>query len=370
MGNALINIFSGQKLSTKFATLLVCLGASLLPMTSIAQVQDEASLIIKSQQDYQAEWISEHGSLTSPAPQPLANLLSSLPPPQAKPAYNALSSRKGLATITKKYVTKDVSILNVIDTDVTLQDRKIPVRIYCPPSDKPRDVLFFIHGGGHLSGSVEVYDPIAKRLAHATRNTVVAIDYRLAPEAPYPAGLNDARDVLLQVYDILDKQHISWNAHLTLAGDSGGGAFSATLAGDLQKEKPGFISKLVLIYPSLDYTLKWPSVKENGTGKLLDETKIAWYFDQYFQHNEDRQALSPLYRPITRSFPPTLIFSGGLDPLRDEEFAFVARLNAAGVPVTHVHLPEVVHAFLMLEDLVPNETTQVYHDIADFVEAH
>ncbi|MEL5428892.1 SDR family NAD(P)-dependent oxidoreductase [Serratia nevei] len=318
---------------------------------------------------YVQMWQSENGPLTATPPAPLARLLTSQPKNSDTPAYDTLSSRDGLAALTQKYVTDKQPVARIINVDVAVPGRKIPVRIYNPHPDRATGVIFFIHGGGHLSGSVDVYDPISRHLAAATGNTVVAVDYRRAPESPYPEGLNDARDVLMQVYAILDQNRVAWKPQLTLAGDSGGGAFSATLAGDLQVKHPGFISRLVLIYPSLDYTLSWPSADENGQGKLLDKSKVAWYFSQYFQHNEDRKALSPLYRPVTRAFPPTLIFSGGLDPLRDEDFAFVARLKAAGVPVKQVHFPGMVHAFLMLENLVPQQTDRVYRETADFITA-
>lgn len=316
---------------------------------------------------YETAWRTDNGALTAVPPAPLGAYLAAQPAAPDAPVYDTLSSRDGLASLTQQHVTGRDRIARIINTDVRLKDRSIPVRIYSPSPDKPENVIVFIHGGGHLSGSVDVYDPIARRLAATSGNTVVAVDYRRSPESPYPAGLNDARDVLLKVHSLLDEQHIPWGKQLTLAGDSGGGAFSATLAGEFQKTHPGYISRLVLIYPSLDYTLNWPSVRENGKGKLLDESKIAWYFSQYFRHNEDRHALSPLYRPITRAFPPTLIFSGGLDPLRDENFAFVARLQAEGVPVKHVHFPGMVHAFLMLDNLAPQQNQQVYQDTAAFV---
>ncbi len=346
------------------ATLSLCLALS--PIAVNAQTVSRQS-IEHLQQTYQQQWVGQFGPLATQPQPPLVKLLGTLPPSDKHVFYDTLSSREGLASITQANVTNPAPVDAVINADIQLDGRRIPVRIYCPDDRSPRNVLFFIHGGGHLSGSVTVYDPIARRLARSTGNTVVAIDYRRAPEAPYPAGLHDARAVLLKVYDILSQHQIAYLPHLTLVGDSGGGAFSATIAQDLQARKPGFLSKLVLIYPSLDYSLSWPSVVENGTGKLLDRTKIAWYFDQYFQHNEDRLAVSPLYRPIAADFPPTLLFSGGLDPLRDEDFAFVARLRQQHIRVKHVHFPNMVHAFLMIEDLVPNEAGQVYHDIADFV---
>ena len=340
-----------------------------------------ASPLTMQQAQYAQQWQQNNGPLSSAPPPALSALLAQHARLPTTQHYDTLSSREGLAALTRQYTPPPQDELAVDNVDLDLHGRRIPVRIYhrkdtdtLSPAKadsvtdrKAPGVLFFIHGGGHLSGSVSVYDPVARHLAVSTGETVIAVDYRRSPEDPYPAGLEDARAALLQAYPLLDRQHIAYMRKLTLAGDSGGGAFSATLAAELQTTQPGLINRLVLIYPSLDYTLSWPSVKENGTGKLLDEDKVRWYFDQYFQHNEDRRAHSPLYMPVTKAYPPVLLFSGGLDPLRDEDFAFVARLKAAGIPVQHVHFPEVVHAYLMLENLVPSEAKATYQAIGAFV---
>ncbi|MES0232179.1 GNAT family N-acetyltransferase [Citrobacter portucalensis] len=318
------------------------------------------------QQGYQQRWQQEHGSLTQTPPALLADLLAAQPR-NPNLCYDTLCSRAGLAALTKANVSTSEPMAAIINTEVDTGERRIPVRIYRPALTGEPKVVVFIHGGGHLSGSVEVYDPVARHLAMATGNIVVSVDYRLAPENPYPAGLSDAKAVIENVWSLLDSQHIPYTRQLTLIGDSGGGAFSSTLAAYFSREQPGFIHRLVLIYPSLDYTLNWPSVQENGTGKLLDESKIRWYFQQYFRNEEDRKQTSPLYLPLSQDFPPTLVFSGGLDPLRDEDFAFVARLQAEGIPVQHVHFPGMTHAYLMLEDKVPQEAKATYLTIGDFV---
>lgn len=318
------------------------------------------------QQGYQQRWQQEHGSLTQTPPALLADLLAAQPR-NPNLCYDTLSSRAGLAALTKANVSTSEPMAAIINTEVDTGERRIPVRIYRPALTGEPKVVVFIHGGGHLSGSVDVYDPVARHLAMATGNIVVSVDYRLAPENPYPAGLSDAKAVTENVWSLLDSQHIPYTRQLTLIGDSGGGAFSATLAAYFSREQPGFIHRLVLIYPSLDYTLNWPSVQENGTGKLLDESKIRWYFQQYFRNEEDRKQTSPLYLPLSQDFPPTLVFSGGLDPLRDEDFAFVARLQAEGIPVQHVHFPGMTHAYLMLEDKVLQEAKATYLAIGDFV---
>lgn len=318
------------------------------------------------QQGYQQRWQQEHGSLTQTPPALLADLLAAQPR-NPNLCYDTLCSRAGLAALTKANVSTSEPMAAIINTEVDTGERRIPVRIYLPALTGEPKVVVFIHGGGHLSGSVEVYDPVARHLAMATGNIVVSVDYRLAPENPYPAGLSDAKAVIENVWSLLESQHIPYTRQLTLIGDSGGGAFSATLAAYFSREQPGFIHRLVLIYPSLDYTLNWPSVQENGTGKLLDESKIRWYFQQYFRNEEDRKQTSPLYLPLSQDFPPTLVVSGGLDPLRDENFAFVARLQAEGIPVQHVHFPGMTHAYLMLEDKVPQEAKATYLAIGDFV---
>ena len=318
------------------------------------------------QQGYQQRWQQEHGSLTQTPPALLADFLAAQPR-NPNLCYDTLSSRAGLAALTKANVSTSEPMAAIINTEVDTGERRIPVRIYRPALTGEPKVVVFIHGGGHLSGSVDVYDPVTRHLAMATGNIVVSVDYRLAPENPYPAGLSDAKAVIENVWSLLESQHIPYSRQLTLIGDSGGGAFSATLAAYFSREQPGFIHRLVLIYPSLDYTLNWPSVQENGTGKLLDESKIRWYFQQYFRNGEDRKQTSPLYLPLSQDFPPTLVVSGGLDPLRDENFAFVARLQAKGIPVQHVHFPGMTHAYLMLEDKVPQEAKATYLAIGEFV---
>ena len=325
-----------------------------------------AETVQMQQQGYQQRWQQEHGSLTQTPPALLADLLAAQPR-NPNLCYDTLSSRAGLAALTKANVSTSEPMAAIINTEVDTGERRIPVRIYRPELTGEPKVVLFIHGGGHLSGSVEVYDPVARHLAMATGNIVVSVDYRLAPENPYPAGLSDAKAVIENVWSLLESQHIPYTRQLTLIGDSGGGAFSATLAAYFSREQPGFIHRLVLIYPSLDYTLNWPSVQENGAGKLLDESKIRWYFQQYFRNGEDRKQTSPLYLPLSQDFPPTLVVSGGLDPLRDENFAFVARLQAERIPVQHVHFPGMTHAYLMLEDKVLQEAKATYLAIGDFV---
>ena len=134
--------------------------------------------------------------------------------------------------------------------------------------------------------------------------------------------------------------------------------------------EPGLpIERLVLIYPSLDYTLSQPSVKENGQGYLLERERIEWLFDRVFQHGEDRRAASPLFMPIPPGFPATLVATAGYCPLRDEGIAYVRRLREAGVPCRHLAYPGLVHAILNLEDLIPDAGRDLHGRIGDHLSA-
>lgn len=173
------------------------------------------------QQGYQQRWQQEHGSLTQTPPALLADLLAAQPR-NPNLCYDTLSSRAGLAALTKANVSTSEPMAAIINTEVDTGERRIPVRIYRPALTGEPKVVVFIHGGGHLSGSVDVYDPVARHLAMATGNIVVSVDYRLAPENPYPAGLSDAKAVTENVWSLLDSQHIPYTRQLTLIGDAGG----------------------------------------------------------------------------------------------------------------------------------------------------
>ena len=275
--------------------------------------------------------------------------------------------RDGLSNLTAACVTDSPDIARVLDTSVAEQTQVIPVRIYHPAPDRPLPVIVFLHGGGHMAGSVAVYDPICRKLSKTTQHIVVSVDYRLAPESPYPKGLADARVVIGQLWPLLEKHKLAYVPTLTLAGDSGGGAMAATLSADYQYDPDVNIHNQVLIYPSLDYTMSQPSVTENGKGLFLQQDKMQWYFDQYFQHGEDRQAASPLFMSKSARMPRTLMITAEFCPLRDEGEAYVQQLSALGVHTEHFHLDDMIHAYLNLESLVPVQCGATYQKIADFL---
>lgn len=277
------------------------------------------------------------------------------------------TARAGLARLTESLIDEIPEIAFCEDFVAEGPAGVIPLRAYHPRPDAPLPVLLYLHGGGHMAGSIEVYDPICRKLALATNRIVVSVDYRLAPENPYPAGLDDAQAVLRQLFGLLEASDIFFEPRLALGGDSGGGAMTATLVHHLQHDPEVTIDRQLLIYPSLDYTMRQASIEENGRGYLLHSDRIHWYFDHYMQGGEDRRKLSPLFMKFTTRLPPTLLVTAGYDPLRDEGFAYIERLNEAGVENRHLHFADQVHAFVNMEKVTGEACREFYRVVGEFL---
>ena len=276
--------------------------------------------------------------------------------------------RESMAAMTRTFVTDIQEVSFVKDEIISSGDASVPVRIYHPDHDSSLEVALFFHGGGHMSGSVEVYDPICRKIARAGNRVVIAVEYRRAPEHPYPAGIEDGAAVLDGCLDMLERLGVNHLPRLALIGDSAGGAMSATLAHQYQAVRKQEIDKLVLIYPSLDYSLSSPSTDRFGTGYLLEKEKIQWYFDNYFSNNEDRIEASPLHMEITDNFPATMVITAGLCPLHDEGVRYLQRLQAHGITAHHIHFEGLLHAFLNLENLVMDTCRTCYREIGKFLQ--
>ena len=284
--------------------------------------------------------------------------------------YTPIGMRESLELMTRRYVTQAPELPWTRDTLVRISDDSaypVPIRIYHPNPLQAIPVLVFAHGGGHMAGSVVVYDSIARKLAVASQRVLVSVDYRLSPECPYPSGLLDLKNVIRQVFPTLERLGVAHLPQLAVAGDSGGGAIAASAVHQLADEHHIEIDRQVLIYPSLDYTMSTPSMSSRGEGYLLERQRIAWLFDQYFQHGEDRRRASPLFMALPERYPKTLIVTAEYCPLRDEGFAYEERLAAAGFEVENLHFPNMIHAFLNLEDRAGDECGEFYRAFGKFL---
>jgi acetyl esterase/lipase len=242
---------------------------------------------------------------------------------------------------------------------------RIGLRIYSPNPEQALPVVLYYHGGGHMCGNIALYDPVSRRIAKSGHCIVIAVEYRLAPEFPYPSAIDDCQYVLAHYKKLLTD--VKFTDHLVIAGDSCGGAICATLASKNIGNVNIKIDKQVLIYPSVDYSMSSNSIEENGSGFLLEKEKIVWYFDNYFQRNEPYQLVSPLFMPMDTNMPETIIFTAGCDPLRDEGFAYGQALSKFGVKVEQHSFDGMIHAYLLLHNLIIEECEKTYQLIGEFI---
>lgn len=255
----------------------------------------------------------------------------------------------------------------VQDNAFTAPTHNIPVRVYSPDPEQALPVVLHYHGGGHMCGSVGLYDTISRKIAEAGNCVVIAVEYRLAPEFPYPAGVDDSQYALEHYQDVLSG--VNYNQQLIIAGDSAGAAICTTLSSKNIDNSTVKIDKQIIIYPSVDYTISCKSMEENGTGFLLEKEKIIWYFNHYFQHTEQSKQASPLFMPMAASMPKTLIFTAGCDPLRDESIAYGRALIQAGVQVEQHTFDGMIHAYMLLDALVKSECEETYRLIGEFLQS-
>ncbi len=280
------------------------------------------------------------------------------------------SARDALASL-NKYALPPVEVAEISDRTVHHRDAageeiSIPVRVYVPRPGVPSNVIVFVHGGGHMSGDLDVYDYAVRRIAAATGMVVVSVDYRRSPEALFPIGLTDTYQTILHIDEALEG--VATKGELFAVADSGGGAKVASIAmRTAAGEWNSPIAKQVLIYPSLDYLLEGESVDKFGTGYFLERGRIEWYFDNYFSDGDDRRVASPVYGPFNAQMPETLVIAAEFDPLLSEAEAYVAKMQAAGAKAQLVVAPGMIHAYTFFETMVPEEVERTFEVIAEFL---
>jgi acetyl esterase len=225
---------------------------------------------------------------------------------------------------------------------------RLGARFYVPAGALERGpLLVFLHGGGWVEGSSATHDPSCRLLAHLAGVRIVSVDYRRAPEHPYPAAADDAvaayRDVAARAAEFgADPRR------LAVGGDSAGGNLAAVAALDLRGD-PAAPAFQFLVYPGVDMTVKRPSRLRFGEGFLLTEENMTFYEDSYVPDRARRGdvRVSPLLAPDLAGLPPAYIATALADPLRDEGEAYAERLRAAGVPVA-LHRHPQIHGFFSI----------------------
>jgi acetyl esterase len=235
-------------------------------------------------------------------------------------------------------------VASVEDTTVPGGAGPRPARIYRPDVAGPLPTIVMFHGGGFVIGDLDTHDVTARTLANGCRAVVVSVDYRLAPEHPFPAAVDDALAAARWVADHLDE--LGGDGRLAVAGDSAGGNLSAVVAQSFRDEGRPLAGQL-LIYPATDMGGSYPSHVENAEGYFLDAATMAWFLQQYAGGAADLAdpRLSPLHGDLT-GLAPAVVVVAELDPLRDDGLAYAAALEAAGVRVEVRTFPGLIHGFV------------------------
>ena len=240
-----------------------------------------------------------------------------------------------------------------------IEERTIPgpggellLRIYTPSGSAPHPVVVYFHGGGFLLGDVTTSDKPCRALANASGCTVVSVQYRLAPEHPYPAPLEDCYAATRWVAE--HGAEIGVDARrIAVCGDSAGGNLAAAVALKARDEGAPRIAFQALIYPVTDCDYETPSYRDNASGYLLSRDDCRWFFRTYHGGGESRDALAwPLRAASHAGLPPALIVTAEYDPLRDEGERYAEALRAAGVPVRLYRYEGMIHGFYWMGGVV------------------
>ncbi|MBD0693082.1 alpha/beta hydrolase [Streptomyces sp. CBMA123] len=213
-------------------------------------------------------------------------------------------------------------------------------------------VVLWYHGGGFVTGDLGTHRAFAAEAARQLDLPVVLVDYRLAPEAPYPAAVEDAEDAARWVASQSAELGRA-AASLVLGGDSAGGTLAIVTATTL-RDTPADVPVLaqMAVYPATDSSRTYPSQDEFAEGRVLTEAGRRWYYEQYRADVHDRHA-SPLLGDLA-GLPPAVVLTAGEDPVRDEGRAYAAALITAGVPTTFLEAVGHVHGFVLMRRAVPS----------------
>lgn len=247
-------------------------------------------------------------------------------------------------------------------------DYPVPVRLYQPygASKEPGPTLIYLHGGGFVTCSLESHEGICLRIASGSGYRVLSVDYRLAPQYPYPAGPDDCEAVVKWVLDGYGLDYGIDRHRLALGGDSAGGNMTAYL---IQKYRKSFKAQ-VLYYPLMQLVEHEPA--KPGPQDMLQLGVMALKFiDEHYVAGADAHdtRLSPMFEDDLKGIPPTFMLTCELDPLRIEGKAYADKLQALGVKVKSVHEKMMPHGFLNFTRAFP-QAKKIPLDTADFLREH
>jgi acetyl esterase len=300
----------------------------------------------------------------------IAKILGTIPTPDGSPLDPAAMRAGEAAHIPP--LAERLPLLAVEDATAVTKSGEVPVRIYTPAEADAYGVLVYFHGGAFFLGSLDTHDHVARSLAKETGYKVISVGYRLAPEAAFPAGLEDCYAVVRWAAE--QGQALgSDGKNLAIAGDSSGGNFVAAVAAKAHDDGFDGVTHQILFYPSVDLDFdedRYASMRENAAGYGLETAGLRPFNAFYLDSGAD--PADPLVSPIKREdltgLPPALIITAEHDPLRDEGELYAQRLRDAGVDATVSRYAGANHGFVQNFAWIP-EFYHPFREAAGFLNA-
>ncbi len=268
------------------------------------------------------------------------------------------AARNGFRTLTVDLRQPEavVPVSGVEDLEIPGPAGPLAARVYRPESWGTVPTVLFIHGGGFVIGDLDTHDNQCRTICREVEAVVLSVGYRLAPEAPFPAAVEDCGAALNWTAEHV--QELGGDPkRLAIAGDSAGGNLAAVTAQLARGAGGPRISAQLLIYPGTDFRddgARYPSRAENADGYFLTAEDMRWFSENYVGSSDPSDpSLSPILSENLAGLPPAVVVTAEYDPLRDEGEAYARALEQAGVPVTLVRYDGLIHGFFDLAPLSP-----------------
>ncbi len=279
-----------------------------------------------------------------------------------KPVHTLTAAAARAAYLQRRSLSQPASesVAHTHDHTLTHSGISLGIREYRPLGSQAAAVLpalLFFHGGGWTVGDLDTHDTVCRSLCNASGSAVFAVDYRLGPEAPFPAAYEDAIAAFAWLVHHAAQVHID-PARIAVGGDSAGGNIAAALCLGLrgQSAQPAF---QLLIYPAVTMRPDTPSYHRNGQGYMLTQDSMRWYTANYISqdHHADDWRASPLMAASHADLPPALVMTAGFDPLRDEGLMYADALSEAGVRTQYVCFERQIHGFITMGGVIDEAHT-------------
>ncbi|SDI97504.1 alpha/beta hydrolase [Chryseobacterium jejuense] len=276
-------------------------------------------------------------------------------------------ARKYLEAMSLQLSAKKEAVAMIEELDIPMENHQIPIRIYRPKGKtvQKSSAIIYIHGGWFIAGGYETHDAVVRKLANATGSAVIFIDYRLAPEHPFPAGLNDCLDVVKWIIGNADSLGIDQD-QIGIIGDSAGGALSTAVSTQIGE----LFTFQVLIYPAVDNQLNTKTWEIYENGPVLNKQGGVDAWNSYLPKEESNNPLAiPILIKDFKNTPSTLIIIAEHDPLADDARQLAENMQNAGVPLTTSFYKDMVHGFMHMGEIL-EETQLAVNEMADFAQQH